>query len=533
MKVILADPAITVIGWIPVLDSIGKYTLRVRKTPEEIKAEREALKKYNPNSTKKIKDVKFEEHTVIEHDINDPSVVYFLPGLWPRVKAELDKRGLSYEIEDKRNPDIRPPIAFDQLGGVDFRKGQDVALALIANSDTGIIETSTAWGKSFLVSVLCKALPTLNIVVCSSATTVVSTLYEYLDKQLPGQVGFLYSKGDKTKGKRVIVTTLKSLAKLPAENVHMVLVDECHDVGAGEAGRNLMRFCFARRFGFSASPVRNDGSGLVMESICGPTILRMTYDEAVDAGMVTPMKYLMLHCSGCPSIVHNPDMPDVFKKRFSYWCNSYRNKVIASTVYDIKKVSDCQILIVVATLEHAIRLHMQLPWFKVAYYGATDLKDIQKKFPKEKYPDLDLSQYKTTAKQLDIMRQAFAKGTLKYIISTYVFRQGCNFPDLQVLIRADGATSEVMGIQIPGRVARLAEGKKFAYLIDVDDAFDPWAEGRAKKRKELYDKQKWIPISRKELLDDLSAGDAKSTADDLRDGSTEEAESGEDNFSAQ
>jgi superfamily II DNA or RNA helicase len=131
------------------------------------------------------------------------------------------------------------------------------------------------------------------------------------------------------------------------------------------------------------------------------------------------------------------------------------------------------------------------------------------------------------------MLQAFAKGTLKYIISTYVFRQGCNFPDLQVLIRADGATSEVMGIQIPGRVARLAEGKKFAYLIDVDDVFDSWAEGRAKKRKELYDKQKWIPISKGELLDDLSTRDAESLSDDIRDITTEETESGEDNITAQ
>ena len=116
---------------------------------------------------------------------------------------------------------------------------------------------------------------------------------------------------------------------------------------------------------------------------------------------------------------------------------------------------------------------------------------------------------------------------------TYVFRQGCNFPDLQVLIRADGATSEVLGIQIPGRIARLAEGKDYAYLIDIDDSFDPWAAGRASKRKELYNKQKWTEISRRELLDDLSAGDAKSTADDLRYGSSEEVESGENNFTAQ
>lgn len=67
---------------------------------------------------------------------------------------------------------------------------------------------------------------------------------------------------------------------------------------------------------------------------------------------------------------------------------------------------------------------MLLPWFKVAYYGATDLADMRKKFPADKYPNLDLAQYKMGNKQLDIMRNAFAKGTLRYVISTTVFRQG-------------------------------------------------------------------------------------------------------------
>lgn len=74
---------------------------------------------------------------------------------------------------------------------------------------------------------------------------------------------------------------------------------------------------------------------------------------------------------------------------------------------------------------------MLLPWFKVAYYGATDLAEITKRFPKEKYPDLDVSQYKMTAKQLDIMRKAFSKGTLRYVISTFVFRQGRFCPAAQ------------------------------------------------------------------------------------------------------
>ena len=247
-----------------------------------------------------------------------------------------------------------------------------------------------------------------------------------------------------------------------------------------------------------------------MESICGPTILRMSYGESVDAGIVTPMKYLMLHCGSAPSVCQKSDMPDHILKRFSYWCNTARNKAIQQFVYRLKQHFDGQVLIMVGTLEHAIQLHMLLPWFKVAYYGATDLLDMRTKFPKEKYPNLDLSQYKQTPKQLDITRNAFAKGTLRYVISTTVFRQGVNFPHLQVLIRADGTTSEVMGIQIPGRLSRLDENKRYAYLVDVDDTFAPWAHRRSLSRINQYDKQEWQRTTEEEMFDDLGA---KSTTD--------------------
>ena len=86
-----------------------------------------------------------------------------------------------------------------------------------------------------------------------------------------------------------------------------------------------------------------------------------------------------------------------------------------------------------------------------------------------------MKQYKMTQKQLDIMRGAFSKGTLRYIIATTVFRQGVNFPKLEVLIRADGTVSSVDGIQIPGRLSRLDEDKDCAYLIDMGDEFSQWS----------------------------------------------------------
>jgi len=426
VQVELADPAITVHGWLPAWDRIGKYTLKIRKTPEELKAEKQRLKELYGGGAKKVNPIKTEERTVLDHDEDDPHTVYFLPGLWPRVKSFFEQNNIQYAISaDYRNPDIRPPIDFEAIKDVQFRETQDLALALIATSDCGIIDCSVGYGKSFLIGVICKAFPTLKILVCTGSVSVVNTLYEYLCKQIPGEVGIVGGGRNNVQEKRVIVSTLRSLEKIPDEWPNLTCVDECHEISSNDAGKQLMRFIFSRRFGFSASPLRNDGSGLALESILGPVIMQMSYDEAADIGAVVPMRYAMIPCNWCPSICQKDDLSDVVMKRFAYWRNEARNKAIADFVYKAHKANpDYQILIMVQTLEAACALHMKLPWFKVANFGNVDVADLSRKFPKEKYPEFKPESYKMTQKSLDIMRMAFSKGTLKFIISTTVFRQG-------------------------------------------------------------------------------------------------------------
>ena len=511
MRVTLSDPMVMVEGWTGDLDKAGEYTLRVRKTPEELRLEKEELKKLgldhdDPVTGRKAKHISkfhFYDRTCISHDALKPGVAYFLPGLWPRVRGMLEEKGVQYELVDRRNPAIRPPLDYTAFQGVEFRETQDMAVALISQLDCGIIETTTGYGKSFLLSLLCKAYPTLNIVVTTSSTQVVSTLYKYLCQTIPGQVGVLYGGKDTTSGKRVVCTTLKSLGNMPPEKVRLVFVDECHAVGDNLAGEELMKFKWARRFGFSASPVRNDGTARVMEALLGPTILKMTYQEAADAGMVTPMKYLMLPCSKCPQVAQKKGLGDNTLRKWSYWRNNARNGVIRDFVYDLKRRYDGQILIMVSTMEHAIALHMMLPWFMVAHAENLRSENLRAAFPEDKYPNLDIGQYKLSSGQLERMKAAFAKGTLRYVIATKSWKQGVNFEHLAVIVRADGDVSDIECIQIPGRASRLDDDKEWAYLVDILDMFSPWASQRANARMAEYENQQWKKIDYMEMMNGI------------------------------
>jgi len=500
MKVTLAYSMIEIEDAPAWLDAVGKYKYKSRKTPEEMRNEK-ALRKQLGKSTKVIP-YKTEERSVMERD--EKGRLYFLPGLWPRVQKKLEEHGEVYTVVDNRDPDKKPPIDFEAIKGIEFREGQDKALALIATADCGIIETTVGWGKSFLISVLCKAFPTLRIVVCTSSLSVVNTLYEYLMKQIPREVGIIGGGKDTAKGKRVIISTLKSLTKIPKDEPDLICCDECHDVGDNDAGHTIMQFYFARKFGFSATPVRNDGTGLAMEAIFGPTILQMSYEASVQAGMVTPMKYTMLPCTWCSDFLkRGQDLPEIVVKRFSYWANVARNKAIARLVSEVWNTTDAQVLVMCATLEHAIQLSQLMPWMVVAHYGNVDEETLRRHLKPDKFPNLDFSKYKMNTKDLERIRMAFGKGTLRGVISTYVFKQGVNVVHLQLLIRADGATSKIASIQIPGRLSRLDEGKEYAYLVDFDDSFTPWAKRRSDSRDKLYQEQGWTKITREELLDDL------------------------------
>ena len=505
IQVELADPAITVHNWPREMDKLGQYTLKLRKTPEELKAEREHLKQTFGGKAKKVNPLKFENGTVIEHDSADPSTVYFLPGLWPRIKGYLEANGIEYKITaDYRNPEIRPSIDFEAIKDVQFRETQDTALAIIATADCGVIEALPGYGKTYLFGVICKAFPTLNILITTDSISVVETGYRYLAEQLPGEVGILTGARDTSHNKRVVICTARSISKISPEKVGLLLIDEAHFISPGITSQELMKFCFCRRFGFTATPFRNDGSQLVMESIVGPTVLKMDYSEGVANGIVVPMRYAMLHCNWVPSICHKDDVAEIIMKRYAYWRNAARNKCIADFIYRFHKIApEAQILCVVATVEHAIALSLLLPWMKVVYAEGQDFKDMDKKFPKEKYPNLNIASYKMSPKELKIARAAFAKGTLKFVIGTFTLKQGVSANHLRLVVRADGSTSNIPGIQIPGRVSRLSEGKDYGYLVDVDDTGCAWSRRRALCREQLYKDQKWTKITDEDILNDF------------------------------
>lgn len=370
--------------------------------------------------------------------------------------------------------------------------------------------------------------PTLNVLIISKAQSVVKELYTSISNALPGEVGAVFSGINNAPGKRVVVTTTKSLHKLDADEVQLLILDECHCCGVNDCAEELSRFTHCRRFGLTATPFRTDGTDIMMETFFGPLLVDIDYQESVDTGNVTQICYSMVPVvKGPPFIEDNVNegrvTSNLFKKRWAYWRNIGRNSIIADVAKEAVAYG-LQTLVMVETLEHAIKLHRLLPDAPVVHYGKTNeagfselaealLKDSDMRVLFSEYAikkgisDIHeaarrylTENYSLSQRQKDSIKESMSSGELRLAIATLTWSEGINLPQLNVLIRAEGITSKVRNDQIPGRLSRLWPDKKFGLLVDFYDSWTSWAARNSELRERGYISNQWYRCSTMEEL---------------------------------
>jgi superfamily II DNA or RNA helicase len=363
-----------------------------------------------------------------------------------------------------------------------YRERQQDCLKAIAFKPCGVIHAPTGFGKMALVAMTCLMFPHAKIDVITRRAGLVNKLNAYLTAHIPlvGQVG----DGRHEFG-RVTVYTAASLHHSDFK-ADIVLVDEAHELLADESSANLSRFRNARMYAFTASPTgRMDGTDIRMEAIFGRVIFHLSYQEAVTLGLVVPIRVewcdVKLESNPCA------DLEDVPKKRWGLWRNKERNAVIAAKAKSF--ADDEQVLILVETIEHAVYLRNHLPEYTLVYdqMEAKDWKSYQKEGL------LGEAEPLMTPERKEQLRIAFEAGELKKVISTKMWSVGIDPVQLAALVRADGAASEIMDIQAPGRVARIRpDGKKEVGIVcDFRDQFDSTFMRKARQRYANYNRMGW------------------------------------------
>lgn len=408
-----------------------------------------------------------------------------------RILGICQQRG--YEIERLvLDPPHPRPDRFDYnfdrvFARMDLRARQDECLAAIVQNDMGMVVAPTGFGKSYLFGAVCMAFPKAKIHVITKRRDVVKRLYRHLIRYVPnvGQVG-----AGRKRFERVTVVTADSMHRIdhtPQHEADIVLFDEVHEAMAPTYVAELARYRRARMFGFTATPDgRFDGAHHRLEGLFGPRIFTMTYQEAVELGLVVQVKveWVPIYMDRNPC----GDMSDTRKERWGIWQNGVRNAKIAEKANEF--AADEQVLILVRSVEHAVHLKQHLPHFRLCYDKMEEAE--YRRYVKNEMLDPEDEPLMTSFRR-DKMQEDFESGKLKKVIATDVWSTGVDFPQLSVLIRADARSSEIIDIQAPGRVVRRhdASGKEYGMVIDFMDHFDGTFLRRSHDRRRSYTRQGW------------------------------------------
>lgn len=364
----------------------------------------------------------------------------------------------------------------------------DCVCIRVANADgLYVTEGYTVTHNTFLFEAMCHLYPKAYIDIVVKPTDVASRIVRQLSGSLPniGQVGGKQNYY----GDRITVYTAGSAHK-SSHRADILLCDEAHLLMTEEASKALAEnWRFSRNFAFTGTPKgRMDGADAQLELFFGRTIFKLSYQEAVSLGLVVP-----IHVRWLPiRMDYNPakDKTGVPKMRWGIWRNQVRNQAIANDIRSNYPDPNTQILILVATVDHAIMLWQFLPEFALCYGNSLDQSDVER-YQRNHY--LPQNFIPTTPDVREQMRQAFEAGSLKRVIATDVWSTGVDFAQLQVLYRADARESENMDAQGPARVSRISPstGKEVGEVVDCCDTFDKTFKRKSETRRRHYNALGW------------------------------------------
>ena len=415
----------------------------------------------------------------------DGTCGYFTVGMLKRVIHLLSSLGYEIEAIDSRDRKRYFP-APDWSVVPSLRAGQKETITAITKSDCGLIVCPTGFGKSFIIATLTMMYPTLKFLIVAPGIAETKNLYDRIIK-LTDDVSLMNANSRGNPDSRIVVSTSKSFMRADLQHTDMFIFDEAHSCGNNKTTQDILD-CLrgSRIFGFTATPSgRSDRSDMLIEAVFGQPLVNYSYEDIRKMGGVTPITVQIWdvpgHVESSKSKYGNALTQN---KRRYYWNNPDRNNLIATLAKQVPE--DEQVLIMVDTVEHLVRLGSLLPDFALICGINNNPED------EAKARRLTLTNRMSSSKAEYIkLTDEFAAGTIKKVISTFCWKQSVDFPQLSVLIRADGAKSPILGSQIPGRMSRLCPGKNTGILIDFADNFNPSANRRALARIKGYKKNGW------------------------------------------
>lgn len=400
---------------------------------------------------------------------------FTLPGFAKRVKDHLKMCGDEVEVVDNRTPMPPPDMAKAMTG---LREYQYELVYKLLMSGGGVLSGATGLGKTHIIKALCNAYShealmqrgTPTIVVAVPDKDITRKNFDDLTKLLPDRDVGLIMSGRSKPSDDIQVITLDSLHKLDADDVGVLIVDEMHAAASDTRATELLRFSKARFWGVSATPDgRFDGKDTVAEGIFGPIVASFTYQDGVRAGCLVPVKVYWIDAPEPNIGLGHYEKYKTREQRYKWGVYNNRSlnimigRIFASIPDNLQALGMLQFT---KHMEQVLRACADVgvsPLPEQAHAG-TD--------PAEFPPSAFWHVHAISAKERREIYDRMKSGEIRKAVSTHVYKQGVDFPDLRVVLNLGGGGSEIVSKQVPGRASRKVDGKDAAYIIEFRHHWD-------------------------------------------------------------
>jgi superfamily II DNA or RNA helicase len=391
------------------------------------------------------------------------------------------------EIEDLRS--VMPEPDWQAVKAIklrDYQKEPVLDLIFRGMQDSGVINATGGFGKTYIQAITYAAWNSLNAILCIPLKQVVLQTYEKFKQLFPDKHIGIVGDGHNDLSEDITITTFRSLKNCALEKCQLLLVDEMQSAGQETFQQALKQMRPLRVFGYSATTegIFNNTDKL-LKGLFGEDLIYFPYEDAEAAGAVVP---------GVVYMVRLPDSLIIdnytnFESKFKYGikkCDE-RNALIGRVCSQIPP--EWQTIVFI---DH-VKDHL-IPMFK---YMPAGTKYLHRESSKKNVGSFALS-----GKQQNEAIKEFSNNEFKILIASDAFRAGVDIPNCRVVVQASGGSSKVEVLQEAYRASRILTEenmKKFDLppkthfvLVDFMDNHDPTLESMAKKRIKYYEEQGWV-----------------------------------------
>lgn len=428
-------------------------------------------------------------------------------GLLPRLTKLLDKGKVPWQYgADRRNLPLNHQLNKTQVKLRDYQ--YDAVKAAFGHTQgnlgwwpRGVLEMATGSGKTNVAVAMYEMNPVPTFFLVHRKDLLIQAKERF--EQYGHTVGVI-GGGEFNPVAGLNIATLQTLKSIFEDtestragslavmmlNCKQVFFDECHLMASSlEKGNEFVgvadKFDVPFRWGLTATPfMRTAYDNMLLESVTGHSLYRLTSKQLIDMGYLTSPKVIMKHVPDKMNITLDWKKGRANTAKTKHWRKVEsqgikNNEIRTNLILDEMEKGPYPILVLVKTVEQA--------------------NYIQKMYVSRGHA---IPQFLSGKDKAVTRREAvrdLRDGTTKLLIATTIFDEGVNIPELAKVILASGGKSAVKTIQRIGRALRKAPGKTEAVIIDFQDGHHKMLKKHADARMKIYEEQEFEIVMEKKV----------------------------------